>query len=388
VQPPPRGNGSHDSRKRVGRGYSLAGKSDRWRFRPSRLAQGNLRSMFFTLGLSARCRFRATSQAPASEKASWEEAMFNTAVLNLAIGLIFCFLTVSLATGAIVEAIASLLAVRAKTLRKGIGQLLNDPNFTGLAKLLYDHAAVNPRGPGTTSSTFQKTDPAYIDRQLFGQAILDVLMISPAVAKAANSPSAPLGKPTVDDLQTAVHDALSEAATAQGKPPAIPGGKAAPDEQLKQFLNGVIERSVGDPDKIKAELVAWFDNAMDRVSGWYKRWTQLIAFIFALILAAGLNIDSIGVAKALWQQPTLADKLTADKDLKADQAIKELDAAIPIGWPNTGQNWGIAFLGWLITALSTLFGAPFWFDLLQNFIRLKGTGPSPVEKVDGKGAAA
>jgi len=40
------------------------------------------------------------------------------------------------------------------------------------------------------------------------------------------------------------------------------------------------------------------------------------------------------------------------------------------------------------TALSTLFGAPFWFDLLQNFIRLKGTGPSPVEKVDGKGAAA
>jgi hypothetical protein len=72
---------------------------------------------------------------------------------------------------------------------------------------------------------------------------------------------------------------------------------------------------------------------------------------------------------------------------------------LPVGWPHgilldKDRGWigwdafGVAFLGWLITALSTLFGAPFWFDLLQTFIRLKGTGPSPVEKVDGKGAAA
>jgi hypothetical protein len=55
--------------------------------------------------------------------------MFNSAVLDLAAGLIFTFLAASLATGAIVEAIASLLVVRAITLRKGIGQLLNDPNI-------------------------------------------------------------------------------------------------------------------------------------------------------------------------------------------------------------------------------------------------------------------
>jgi hypothetical protein len=308
--------------------------------------------------------------------------MFHSAVLDLAIGLIFCFLTVSLATGAIVEAIASLFAIRASTLRKGIGQLVNDSSFSGLAKEIYAHAVVNPRGDGTdaSASAWNRKNPAYIDRQLFSQAMLDILKISPEVANAANNPNAPLGKPTVAALKTAVDGALKAAAAAQGK--------AAPDDQLQKLLYGIIERSLGDPDKIKQEMVAWFDNAMDRVSGWYKRWTQLIAFIVALILAAGLNIDSIGVARTLWLQPTLADKLTADKDLKADQAINELNAAIPIGWPNTGQNWGIAFLGWLITALSTLFGAPFWFDLLQTVIRLKGSGPSPVEKVDGKGAAA
>jgi len=204
--------------------------------------------------------------------------MFNSAVLNLAIGLIFCFLTVSLATGTIVEAIASFLTLRAKTLRVGIGQLLNDATYSGLAKQIYEHAVVSPRGSGDDASTPRKNDPAYIDRQLFGQAMLDILKISPAVAASAANPNAPLGKPTVEALKTAVDNALTDASTAKDK---------APDAQLQKLLHGIIERSLGDPDKIKGELVAWFDNAMDRVSGWYKRWTQWISIIVALILAAG-----------------------------------------------------------------------------------------------------
>ena len=329
--------------------------------------------------------------------------MFNSAVLNLAIGLIFTFLTVSLATGTIVEMIASILTLRAVTLRKGIGQLLNDPDFSGLAKDIYTHAAINPRSDGTVASISagNRKNPAYIDRQLFGQAMLDILKISPAVANAANSPSAPLGKPTVGELKTAVDGALTTAATAQGK--------AAPDDQLQKFLHGIIERSVGDPDKIKAELVAWFDNAMDRVSGWYKRWTQFISIIVALILAAGLNINAVEVAKTLWKQPNLVAELNLPKALPAGGAaaspqtgapapsadLKELIDDLntfPIGWKDGHwMGWGafwLALLGWVITALSTLFGAPFWFDLLQTMIRVKGAGPSPVEKVDGKGAAA
>jgi hypothetical protein len=324
-----------------------------------------------------------------SKKASWEEAMFNSAVLDLATGLVFCFLTVSLATGTIVEAIASFLALRAKTLRTGIGQLLNDANFTGLAKQLYDHAAVNPRGSGsgTTSSTFQKTDPAYIDRQLFGQAMLDILKISPTIAA---NPAAP---PTVAALKVAVGAVLQS------------------DPQIKNLLDGIIERSVGDPNKIKAELVAWFDNAMDRVSGYYKRWTQVISFVVALALAALLNVDAVHVATVLWEQPKLVEQLKIPTDTGTAAAggtgapatdvkalLQEMDTTLPIGWQNgrwagTFQSsnpsvFFIALIGWLITAVSTLFGAPFWFDMLQNFIRLKGTGPSPVEKVDGKGASA
>jgi hypothetical protein len=45
-------------------------------------------------------------------------------------------------------------------------------------------------------------------------------------------------------------------------------------------------------------------------------------------------------------------------------------------------------VGWLLTAVATLFGAPFWYDLLQQFVRLKGSGPSPAEKQSGAGAPA
>ena len=101
--------------------------------------------------------------------------MFNSMVLDFAAGLIFTFLAASLATGAIVEAISSLLAVRARTLRKGIGQLLNDPEYKALAKEIYAHAAINPRNDGSDASISagNRKNPAYIDRQLFGQAMLD-----------------------------------------------------------------------------------------------------------------------------------------------------------------------------------------------------------------------
>ena len=310
--------------------------------------------------------------------------MFSSTVLDLATGLIFCFLTVSLATGTVVEAISSALKLRSKTLTKGIGDLLNDPQLTGLAGELYAHGAINPRGPGAGDP--RKKEPAYIDRQLFAKAMMDITGISAQVAAAARQNQA---LPTLDDLHGAVSARVSE----------------VQNPQLHQLLTGIVNRSFGEAERIQGELSEWFDHAMDRVSGAYKRWTQLVGFVAALVLAAGLNVDSIGVAKTLWLQPATAEKIKADTTLKTDDAIKQLSAAIPIGWPNgfakkpsvgadktpvefNRSDWGLAFLGWLITAFATLFGAPFWFDLLQTFIRLKGSGPSPGEKVAGRGAAA
>jgi hypothetical protein len=58
--------------------------------------------------------------------------------------------------------------------------------------------------------------------------------------------------------------------------------------------------------------------------------------------------------------------------------------ALPIGWkkaPAFDAGLLLLFAGWLVTASSALFGAPFWFDLLQRMIQLRGTGKKPDEEV-------
>jgi hypothetical protein len=127
----------------------------------------------------------------------------------------------------------------------------------------------------------------------------------------------------------------------------------------------------------------------------YKRRTQVWSFLVALILVAIFNVSAITIGDALWQRPMLARTITADPQLKPLDALKQLEQVDrPVGWTTTklkslfGWDGLELLLGWLITAVATLFGAPFWFDALQQVVRLKGSGPSPAEKVFDAGAAA
>ncbi|WP_315821425.1 hypothetical protein [Paraflavitalea speifideaquila] len=53
-----------------------------------------------------------------------------------------------------------------------------------------------------------------------------------------------------------------------------------------------------------------------------------------------------------------------------------------LGWDGgfLGKNFdGYSFPGWILTALAISFGAPFWFDLLNKLIKLRGSTP-PADK--------
>jgi hypothetical protein len=313
--------------------------------------------------------------------------MLNSTVLEVAAGLIFTFLAISLATSALVEAIASGLKWRSRTLLAGVKALVNDSNFSGLAKGLYEHALVNPRGPGGSEP---KTNmPAYIDSQRFAEALLDVV----GLTNALRPPPAAAGA-----NMAAAHTVVDTN---------VPQGANA---QINNLLHGAILRGLGDFAAVKQEIASWFDTGMDRVSGAYKRWSQLVGFCIALILCVSLNIDTVHIARTLWVNPGIAATLKATQDAKS--GVTELVDSFPVGWPQgffpaakgepsaagdkanqavpgaANGKYTEAIIGWLITALATLFGAPFWFDALQSVIRLKGAGPSPKEKIEGKAAAA
>jgi hypothetical protein len=312
--------------------------------------------------------------------------MFGSTILDVAIGLIFSFLAISLFTSATVEAINSLLQLRAVNLKSGIMALVNDPGFTDLAKRLYEHPLVSPLGPGvqrapaagaaapqapvagvapqapvaarpaTDNSTYRsrvkdvvmfwrpagppyvdiKTLPAYIDSSQFARALLDVTQISAAWAAdtAAAPPGAPRGRVSLDATITAI-----------------------PNKQIRDFIRGVSDRTQGDIKEIESEVAAWFDGGMDRVSGEFKRWTQAATFAVALAAAVLFNVDSIRIGGTLWAHPTIADQLLAAEQPQLSQpgtvpqstparspnfiadekkALSDiqalLDAGLPIGW--------------------------------------------------------
>jgi hypothetical protein len=90
--------------------------------------------------------------------------MLGSTVLEVAIGLVFCFASIALIASSVYEAIASLWKLRASSLLDGVKSMLNDPHFTGLARAPYNNALVKPRGPGTaTTQRDLASKPSYIE---------------------------------------------------------------------------------------------------------------------------------------------------------------------------------------------------------------------------------
>jgi hypothetical protein len=87
----------------------------------------------------------------------------------------------------------------------------------------------------------------------------------------------------------------------------------------------------------------------------------------------------------------------------AREQVEETERALrslPIGWNckaetadgsdgSTTDYWAcvkqklpqlrlVQILGWILTAAALSLGAPFWFDLLNKFINLRGAGEKPA----------
>lgn len=288
--------------------------------------------------------------------------MFNSTVSDVAIGLVFTFLAISLAVSAIVEAIASAMKWRSRMLLEGIKDLLNDPNFTGLARAIYNHALINPQDAGTAEDEKGlKHTPTYIDPKLFADALVGIANIT------QDSP---------DKIKITIDSNVK-------------------NQQLNSLLKGIVDHTAGDLGRMRDEIAAWFDNSVDRIGGVYKRKTQLWSFAIALTIVVALNVSAVTIGEALWLRPMLAKTIGPAQNMSPAGALALLEnLGFPIGWSDAAlknlESWnGLEILaGWLITAAATLFGAPFWFDTLEQFVRVKGSGPSPAEKLSGAGASS
>ncbi|MGV3618702.1 MAG: hypothetical protein ACO1SV_25550 [Fimbriimonas sp.] len=322
--------------------------------------------------------------------------MFGSETLDVAIGMIFVFILVSIVCSAVREGIESVLKTRAAYLNYGIRELLNDVASQGLAKSFYDHPLISGLFSGTYAATGKRPGllakggnlPSYIPAKNFALALMDL-----AARGTGPTPQiAPGTTPPIISLES-IRD----------------GASKLQNPKIERVLLLAIDNAQGDINKAQATLESWFDSGMDRVSGWYKRSTGKILFGIACFATLAMNVNTITIAQHLQTNDAAraaivagATKAAEDPNFLADnssnyQAVQTKldDLKLPIGWPDgfltppKGANpidwWWTSIVGWLITAFAASLGAPFWFDVLNKVMVIRST-VKPHEKSPEEGS--
>lgn len=304
--------------------------------------------------------------------------MFDFAALDVAIGLFFLYFILSLICSAINEFIASMLRWRAAFLREGVENLLSgtDERSKGadLAGQIYRHPLIQ----GLVKPGWAKRErwPSYIPSRTFVAALLG------GGADGSTPQTAAAMQDAIDRL---------------------------PSEEVRTALTALLHRSQGNLTLFQARAEEWYDDAMERVSGWYRRRIQVALTVIAAVVALVLNVDTVQIASQLWADDAVRESVVASAGAEAQgqreppdvtdvaRTVDELEELqIPMGWsladdptPETPDprrlvspwdDWGWFFgkvIGLLLTVAALTLGAPFWFDVLSKVARLRATGAPP-----------
>jgi hypothetical protein len=312
-------------------------------------------------------------------------ALPDIAALDVALGLIFVFVILSLVCSAIMETISSILRWRADYLRKGLRSLLNED----LMEEVFRHPLVDPlvRSSRDLSPALRKVPavrravawwrreryPSYLPSRTVISALLS-LDVEAKTKEAAATADQALVRVRAAVQQIPV-DRVREALTAL---------LAEAEEQTEDAAEQV--------EIFRKSAETWYDDTMARVSGWYRQRVQLVLWIIAVTVAVLLNVDSVNIGRTLWTDDAVRAAVVA----QAREAAQEEDPAalaenvdrleIPLGWdfaggsqdlPGPWQDWLGKAIGVLLTAAAVSLGAPFWFDLLGKVARLRSTGAPP-----------
>jgi hypothetical protein len=316
-------------------------------------------------------------------------------MLDVAIGVIFLYLIMSLIASAVAEMIESLLHYRARDLERGIRELVRDPK---MVQEIYDHPLVNGLFKGQYDPNHKGRLPSYIPSSTFVLAMLDAV-------DSVTIESIPAKK--VDISPGAMKHWFAEAWLAffQDEPPAEASAEAVAN--LKKAIDTLKAAAGNEAAAQRKAIEDWFDASMDRVSGWYKHRTSRNLFLIGLVAAFLLNVDSIKVTKQLMVDKPVRDAIVAsataygksaptykDAQEQLNDAEKRLKGlGLPIGYSRPVNMWCsvppdfalIKLLGILITASAVSLGAPFWFDTLNKFIVVRST-VKPEEKSGKEGS--
>lgn len=409
--------------------------------------------------------------------------MFGSTALDVVIGLVFVFLLYSLLASIVQEIFSTWIGLRARILKKAIARMLNDGNddpkkpirwyqflfwflntFVWRRFVSFYHVLIQREPPqGTLARSFYEhplikylgenpynSKPAYLSAKNFSKVMVDLL------TGMKNRPGSDYAVEVQAFLnpESQVVTPTEELGDDALKAPRIPKGDSSKtilvQKDTYRFLQSLWADAQGDVTRFKALLESWYDDTMERTTGWYKQYTQFFLFLIGLGIAVAFNVDSIRIAQKLATDPELREQVVqqADAFVKAhpnlgaelkktareavtdstgssqaridsvqtllntqDTLLARANRLVNGDIENLNQVLGLGYgpvrgrllschninrfcrgffsregfvrsIGWILTALAISLGAPFWFDLLNKLMQLRGT----VKKTSGDGS--
>jgi len=354
--------------------------------------------------------------------------MFGSEILDIILGLIFVYLLLSVVCSGVNEYIAALTNRRGKMLLKGIETLLKD---AGLADQVMGHRIID--GLKRESGKL----PSYIPARSFAIALLDTLGYQPGTggrvvkggpggASAAAAPergdkaSQPSPRDRLHGLISLLQqDAMGD--VVQFAPDSEMLKHADMPEAVRNAVASAADGARTEYQKLHDSVEVWFNNGMDRVSGAYKRRTQVILLVIATAVSLATNADTL----VLWRKIASSEAVRAGlvsqaQAYAAHVAESDTPRAIPLdldtararfkqsvfdlrgtglqfgwaeddlaplglagapvgsGWQTLG-SWLAKLVGLALTVIALSLGAPFWFDMLNKVVNLRNAGRAPNE---------
>jgi hypothetical protein len=298
--------------------------------------------------------------------------MLGSDILDVMIGLVLVYCLLSLVLSTVRELIESCVKSRGVFLEQAIRNMLGGGKGSDLAGPLYSHpliASLFRDGYAFVENRkIGRSLPNYIPSNNFSTALMD-LVVNGTGPLGSATPTTPLSLTS-----------LRAAADKLDNPP------------VKRALIVAIDAAGGELATAKANIEAWFDSTMERVSGWYRRRTQLWLFCLAIALVGILNVNTIVLADHLSQNKAQRELLVGEaaviaKDSAFQHPVTHADSMaagaaakarfeklnLPVGWSGPWQGWPRTIAGLLITAIALTLGAPFWFDLLSKMMTVRST---------------
>ncbi len=336
--------------------------------------------------------------------------------LDVAIGTVFLFLLLTFVASAILETISRAMNWRAKNLCEAIASMLEGSELVTVSDVVHNPMIVALGRDATFVSRLdilermgwrmldERVPPSYIPPATFSGVMLEVLLRKAAARLPAERASVELSP---DGAIKAIR--------------IVVGMQLNSSDALASVLITTLATQGSSIQAVRLSLEKWFNDTMDRASGWYKRRTQSVLLSFGLLTAFVCNIDTIAVVQWLWKsdaarQAVLVAATNYEKQAPpgskpvagygsndpdyttmatrvADADKKIYDLQYPIGWSikakplnglclwpferTNGSRLSQYLLGCLITAIAISMGSTFWFNALGSLINIRSSGPKP-----------